>query len=51
MIATAAAIIAAIMPPVIGRKYWSAIDVGACVGSGVASGAGSTMNAVVACEP
>jgi len=38
--------IAAIMPATEGRKYCSAIVAGACVGSGVASGACSTLIAV-----
>ena len=42
--------IATITPMIAGRKYVSAID-GCCVGCGVAaSGAGSTLNAVTACD-
>jgi len=42
--------IAMIMPATAGTKYESVIDViGACVGAGVAA-AGSTANAVTACD-
>jgi len=51
IIAMPTAAIAATMMPIPGSMYWSAKDAGACVGSGVASGAGSTTNAVAACEP
>ena len=42
--------IAAIIPPVAGSMYWSANDAGACVGSGVVSGASVTLMAVSADE-
>jgi len=45
-IATPTIAIAAIIPPVAGNKYWSAKDVGACVGSGLAAGASATFMAV-----
>ncbi len=40
--------IATIMPTIPGKRYWSAIDVAACVGCGVAVGASPTFMAVSA---
>ena len=39
IIAIPTATIATMIPPETGKKYWSAIDAGGCVGSGVAAGA------------